>query len=587
MNRLWNYRSAACAIGLILFGIGHADAASPAMIGHWKLDGDALDYSGHANHGRNHGANLAALAPRPRSGRTARFDGRDDYVEVGHAPSLALGTSAFSIAAWVHTAAELDDVLGDLVNKYSPQSRKGFVLTIKHNVGGTTSQANYRHVQFGIDNGKSVGEWTDCGRPGHAVLVYSLAVHDGRLYAGTCVAGKDEAGHVFRYAAPAKWIDCGAPDRCNAVSTLAVYQGKLHAGVSKYRLGGSSLAESENLHPGGKIYRYDGARAWTHVGTLPAVEAINGMVVYRGKLYASSMYAPAGLFRFDGGTTWTNCGSPGGKRVEALCVYNGSIFAGGYDEGAVYRYDGQRWTRCGVLGDNTQTYSFAIHYGQLYVGTWRSGRVYRFGGDNQWLDVGRLGEELEVMGMAVYNGQLYAGTLPHAEVYRYDGPDRWSRTGRVDFTPAVRYRRAWTMAVFNGKLFVGTLPSGHVLSLEAGKSVTLDRALPSGWVHLVAVKSSDRLKLFINGELVATSAPFNAADYDISNRAPLRIGFGPHDYLNGCLSDVRLYARALSNAEIRELRTATAQPEPPTRSPAVSPPAHDPADTVPGWATDT
>jgi hypothetical protein len=234
-------------------------------------------------------------------------------------------------------------------------------------------------------------------------------------------------------------------------------------------------------------------------------------------------------------------------------VYNGAIYATGYDEGAVYRYDGHQWTHCGNLGDNTQTYSFAVHCGQLYVGTWPSGRVYRLDGENQWLDVGRLGQQLEVMGMAVYNGKLYAGTLPLAEVYRYDGPGQWYCTGQLDTTPAVRYRRAWTMAVFDGRLFVGTLPSGHVRALEAGKSVTLDRALPPGWTHVAAVRASDQLRLYLNGRLAARSSPFRGADYDVTSGVPLRIGFGPHDYFHGQLRDVRLYRRALTEPEIRAM----------------------------------
>ncbi len=529
----------------------HAD--EPSLIAHWKLDGNARDRSGNKLDGQLHGVDLNKPSPAPRSGRAALFDGRDDYIEVPHAEQLDLGTDEFSVAAWVHTSEELDDVLGDVLSKYDPQSRRGFVFGIKHNVGGTTSQANYRHVHFGIDNGRLDESWTDNGRPGDAVLIYALAVHDGQLFAGTCVAGKDEAGRVYRYAGDDSWIDCGAPDRCNAVSTLAVYDGKLYAGVSKYRLAGSSLTESENPHGGGKIYRYEGDQKWIHVGTLPEVQAINGMLVYRGKLYASSTYAPAGLFRYDGGSTWTNCGSPGGKRVEALCVFNGNLFATGYDEGAVYRYDGHAWTHCGRLADNTQTYGFAIHHGQLYVATWRSGRVYRYAADNDWVDVGRLGDELEVMGMASYNGNLYAGTLPLAAVFRYDGSGHWHDTGRVDRTPEVRYRRAWTMAVYRGRLFVGTLPSGHVMSIEAGKSVTLDRELPSGWVHVAAVKSSDRLKLYLNGKLAAESSAFDAADYDLSNATPLKIGFGPHDYFNGQLSDVRLYRQALSDNDVAKI----------------------------------
>lgn len=540
-----------CIFLLTLFATT-ALAAGEDLVARWKLDGDARDASGNALHGRLHGVKFGMSRLGGRMRKVALFNGRDAWIEVPDSDRLKPGRHPFSLCVWVNTKDDLDDVVGDLLSKYDPKSRRGVVWNIKHNLGGMTGPANTRQVQFGIDAG-SRPVWQDCGRPGAAVLVYALAVHDGSLYAGTCVAGKESAGRVFRYAGGQKWIDCGAPDRCNSVSALATYQGKLYAGVSKYRLRGSALGESENPHLGGRIYRYEGNSKWTLVGTLPKVQAINGMAVFKGRLYATSMYAPAGLFRYEGGTRWTDCGSPGGRRVEALCIYNGQLFAGGYDEGAVYRYDGHSWTHCGVLGENTQTYGFAVYAGRLYVGTWRTGRVYRYEADRKWSDVGRLGSELEVMGMAVYNGKMYAGTLPLAEVYRFDGPSRWQWVGRVDRTPNVKYRRAWSMAVYRGRLYVGTLPSGRVWSMEAGKSVTHDRALPSGWVHLAAVKTDDRLQLYVNGKLAATSSTYAADAFDLDNAEPLKIGFGPHDYFNGMMSDLRIFSRALSAAEVQAL----------------------------------
>lgn len=156
------------------------------------------------------------------------------------------------------------------------------------------------------------------------------------------------------------------------------------------------------------------------------------------------------------------------------------------------------------------------------------------------------------MPLIVYNGKMYAGTLPSAEVYRYDDP-RWSKVGRLDFTPDVRYRRTWTMAVYKGRLFAGTLPSGRVHSIEIGRNVTYDRALPAGWVHLAAVRDRDHLRLHVNGKLVATSEKFEAQAYDISNDSPLNIGFGAHDYFNGKLSDVRMVGHALTAREIEQL----------------------------------
>jgi len=531
---------------LILLGTA-ANAAESQLVGHWKLITDTQDHSASKLHDTNHSITFGETDSRS----AANFDGLSSYVEVANDDPLQLGTGQFSLSMWVNTAEELDDLLGDLISKYDPVARRGFQLSIQNHSGVTSSQPNFRHVHFGIDNGQSEPDWTDHGKLGNAMLIFGMAVYQGQLFCGTCEAGEKESGHVFRYDG-SQWTDCGNPDPCNTVSSLAVYRGKLYVGVSKYRLRGSSLAESENPNLGGKIYRYEGDNQWVHCGTLPDIEAINGMVVFRDKLYVSSLYAPAGFFRYEGGTAWTSCGTPDGKRVESLAVHNGNIFATGYDQGAVYRYDGDRWHHQGLIEGATQTYGFATHNGQLYVSEWPHAKVLRWGGGTDWLDAGRLGEEKETMPLLVYNGKMYGGTLPLAEVYRYDQPE-WTNVGRVDFTPDVRYRRAWTMAVYQGRLFVGTLPSGHVKSIEFGRNVTYDHALPTGWVHLTAVRAEDELRLYVNGKKVATSAKFTANDYNLSNSVPLKIGSGAQDYYNGKMKDVRLHSRALTNQEITNL----------------------------------
>ncbi len=524
------------------------------LLGHWPLAGDSQDHSVGKRHAVVHGAvdwNVAGPGGQPRT--AAGFNGRDAYLEVPGSTTLGFNASGVTIAAWVYTDANIDDVPGDIASQYDEKSRGGFHLTLKTNAGVTTNQANFRQLQFGVDSNRA-SEWADCGRPGQAILAFALAVHDGELYAGTCEPGDGHAGHVYRYGGKTEWIDCGSPAACNAVTAMAVHDKQLYVGVGKYRLAGSALEESKNAALGGGVYRYEGGQKWTDCGKLPGVEAIGGLVVFRGRLYASSLYKPAGFFRYEGGDKWTDCGTPG-KRVEALGVYNGFIYATSYDGGHVYRYDGSKWTDCGELGapgENSQTYSFAVYTGRLFVGTWPSGKVYRFEDVNRWTDVGRLGEELEVMGMLVHNGRLLAGTLPLAEVYEYDGDTTWRRMARLDTTPEVKYRRAWTMAEFGGRVFVSTLPSGRVYSFEAGKNVMWTQPFPSGWHH-VAANYSGVMRLYVDGLLVATSGAFDPARYFGESKQPLRIGFGANDYFCGRLHDVRIYNRSLSTEEVVEL----------------------------------
>ena len=544
-------KARAWSLLLVLAGAA-AGADDRDLIGHWKLAEDARDSSGAGRHGVNRGAAF---------GRgTARFDGRRSHVEV---PAPPLGTGDFTLAVWVDTAAALDDTVGDILSRYDPAKRRGLTWGIKNGAGATNTQANFRNIHFGIDNGTEP-RWHDRGRPGNGVYVMALAVHDGHLYAGTCEPGKEEAGHVHRYAGGTRWEDCGSPDRSNAVTSLAVHDGKLYAGTGKYRLAGSALPESPNTTLGGKVYRYEGDRKWVDCGQLPKAEAVGGMAVFRGRLYATSLYRPAGFFRYEGGTRWEPAGlPPGERRVGALAPFNGHLYAGSYDGCAVFRYDGRTWGDLGRLEASGQTYSFEIHHGNLHVGTWPNGRVYRLDGERTWADVGRLGKELEVMGMAVHNGKLYAGTLPLAEVYRYDGDGAWTNTGRLDRTPDVRYRRAWSMALYQGRLFCGVLPSGRVHALEAGRAVTHDRALSPGRHHLAAVKGPDRLRLYVDGKEVAASEPFERSAFDLGDDRPLTVGAGPHDVFNGSLSDLRLYGRALTAAEVAAL--ARRPPAPPSK----------------------
>ena len=102
--------------------------------------------------------------------------------------------------------------------------------------------------------------------------------------------------------------------------------------------------------------------------------------------------------------------------------HNGYLYASGYDEGAVYRFDGKNWTHLGhVSPKSTQTYGFTVCQGSLHVSEWPQAEVYRYDGVNQWTSIGKLGNEKESMPLTVYNGKMFSGTLPLAAVYRYDG----------------------------------------------------------------------------------------------------------------------------------------------------------------------
>lgn len=500
-------------------------------------------------------------------GLVAHWPVVDEPLEIASSKLTAMSTDTFSIAMWVRSDEIKEQLGGDLLSHYDPAARRGFHLTLKSNLGVTSNQANWRQLQFGIDDDR-ISQWSDCGRPGNALFAFSMAEHQGKLFVGTCEPGREDRGRVYQYRGAGAWQDCQAPVSANSITAMAEFRGELYVATGRYRVAGSSLPESENMTPGGQILRYARDGSWIDCGQLPEVEAVGGLVVYQGKLYASSLYHPAGFFRWDGQDGWTELevptasGSETGEsvqqRVVAMTVFDGHLYATSYDSGHVYRFDGQSWMDCGLVGDNTQTYAFTSYRGLLHVATWPSGRVFRMQSPGKWVDTGRLGQELEVMGMIVHNGRLMAGTLPLAQVYSYQGArgqesDGWLLLGQLDATPEVRYRRAWTMAEHDGQLFCSTLPSGRIFSISAGFQVSHGQPLTSGWHHIVATRSESGLSLYLDGKLVQKKLQLGIADLQLNSSVPWRIGSGMNGSFLGKMRDVRLYSRAVTPEEVIEL----------------------------------
>lgn len=545
-----------------------APGAEPRLVGYWKLQGDCQDHSGNGHHGINHDVDL----------QTSDFNGSNSYIEVQSSPALGFGTGDFSIAAWVHTQQELNDVLGDVVTKFDPAKRNGFNLTINAGNPGYNSQSNVRNLFFGVDSG-AAGQWTDCGRPGGKTHNSdALTVFDGELYAGT-TDGADESdwAHVYRYAGGEAWQDCGrlGNGRTRGVYAMIVHDGALYAATSA----------SHGWQPAsmsfGRVYRYQGGAQWDDLGQPGENYRLNSLASYRGKLYAAGFNigpAPGHCYVYAGDQQWKECGEFQGW-PHTLAVHDERLYAA-YPRGEVYAYDGSVWQNLGnpygSLDECKQIHAMGVYQGELYAGTWPLGKVAVLR-NGKWVDVGRLGDATEVVGLTVYNGSMYAGTIPRAEVFRFDGPNRWTSVRRLFNPPGFEpvpvsaggpgvedWSRASSLAVFRGKLFVSTATCyrtmlssprpdeirGKVYSFSAGSGVSSDRDMGPGWKHVAAIREGHTLKLYIDGKPVAASEA-TADDLDVTNEAPLRIGFGPQSHFRGKIRDVRLYHRAIGEEEIR------------------------------------
>jgi hypothetical protein len=527
------------------------------LIAHWPLEKDGEELCG---------LGAQTKAHRIEFSLGARFNGIDSGIELQDHPALNFGTGDFSVAAWIQVEDHAD-VVGDIISKFDPETRRGFSLGVVSASGITSSsQPNYRNVHFGIDHGQLDEKWSDCGRPGRAVHVMALGLVKGQLHAGTFEKEAAEQGHLWRYAGGRRWIDLGAtPDGSNSVPSVVEFDGALHCTTGKYNPVGSRLGPALNTKSGGRVWRVETEGRWTDCGKPGAEDAVaddatvaaiyetgkadeaTSLTVYRGELYVTSHHR-RGAFKYEGGKNWKYIGPD--ERLFTFTVFQDRLYALVNGKSGVYRYEGgAEWTSCGNPAGSEQVYAAITYGGKLHVGTWPDGDLFRYDGGQAWTNLGRTGYEREIMALSMYNGKLYAGSLPMANVWRLDSKG-FTFVGNLDNTDTVCLRRVWSMAVYRGKLFAGTLPSGRVLSMEAGRMASSDRALASGWRHLAAVREGGRLRLYIDGRSVAESSAFSPGDYDLRNDQPLRIGFGVGHPFRGAMRDLRLYRRALTPREI-------------------------------------
>lgn len=562
------------------------------LVGHWKLQGDCRDHSGHGRDGVNHGVDL----------QTGRFDGRSAFIEVPSCDAFRLRTGDFTISASIQTEKIVDDTLGDVFSLYDPRVRRGVTLNLKASSGGYQSSGDDRHVYFGIDNARQ-GKWEDCGRPSPTsnYVSNSLTVFGGQLYAATIDAQRESDWcHVFRYAGGQKWIDCGrvGSHKTTGVMGLIVHQGRLFAGTSTY----DWTRVFSGAYEPARVYRYEGGTDWTDCGQPSEMLRINCMATYGGKLYVGGDRGlpppgekqwtgrPYRVYVWQGGTEWAVAGELPAERPKncyphAMAVHDGKLYVG-YPN--VYAFDGQKWEFAGTpIGDTPldqkpylQVHSLEIFRGRLLAGMWPEARVVEYQGGEKWTDRGRLGDGTEINALTVYNGKLYAGAIPRGEVSRYDDDRGWTSLHKFFSPPGwepgpptdpVRaeinnWTRVTSLTVYQGRLFasIGSCTSsvkdapagirGSVYSMKAGECVSFDADVGPGWKHLVAQRWGGELRLYVDSRLVAKSAPFTSEDYDLSTNQPLRIGAGEQDFFSGRIRDVRLYRRAISEPEIQALQ---------------------------------
>jgi hypothetical protein len=439
---------------------------------------------------------------------------------------------------------------------------------------------------FGLDDAREA-TWEDCGRPSPTSNYVSnaLTVFDGHLYAPITDADKEEDWcHVFRYQGGQAWEDCGRVGtlKTRGVGGMVVHKGRLYASTWSYdwtRVGIERPGSPPYAADFCRVYRYAGGKEWIDCGQPGRNRRLFGIASFQGALHVVG--EDRGCYIYEGGTNWRRCGEfP--NYAHPMAVHDGRLFVGVLNPAGVHAYDGKTWTPLGnPYGSEdraNQIHALEVYQGRLYATTWPEGRVAMLGEREEWVDCGRLGDSLEVNGLTVYNGKLYGGTIPRAEVFRYDSGKLWTSIRRFldpagyEFRDPKEWARVTSLTVYAGKMFasMGSCTSSHldapndfrgkVYAMEAGRCISFDRDLGSGWRHLTAVKRAGHLELFVNGKKERESEAFDPAGFDLANDQPLHIGFGAVDYFSGRIREVRAYNQALSAIEIERLSKTNPSP---------------------------
>lgn len=124
-------RSSALAV-LFSFAVATAQAAMPTtgLIGHWPLDGNANDTSGHGNHGTIVGATAATGV----TGSAYSFDGTAQII----LPNFQFPKSTFTVSIWVQsTSPVVADEYRSMFDQLSDSEGSPFELVDGGNSSGT------------------------------------------------------------------------------------------------------------------------------------------------------------------------------------------------------------------------------------------------------------------------------------------------------------------------------------------------------------------------------------------------------------------------------------------------------------------
>ena len=187
--------------------------------------------------------------------------------------------------------------------------------------------------------------------------IFSLAVYNGELYAGGnfTIASGDPANYIAKWNGTS-WSAVGPNTANERVFSLAVYNGELYAAGYFTSIGGISANNIAKWN-GSSWSPVSSGMSGTYLGTYSGVFELT---VYNGELYAAGRFTSAGsnivnnIAKWNAtswsavGTGLTNAGGYVWPEANALAVYNGELYAGGYfnTAGSIPAMFIAKWSNC-------------------------------------------------------------------------------------------------------------------------------------------------------------------------------------------------------------------------------------------------
>jgi hypothetical protein len=227
--------------------------------------------------------------------------------------------------------------------------------------------------------------WEDLGQVARegAHGVGPLVVHRDALYAAswnydwTRVHAEALAPcHVYRYEAPGRWEDCGAPGHAKRIFSLASFRGDLYA-----------MGDDATVHA------HRGGGSWELVrrfGTFAHPATVHDGRLVLGMLQPATVWSFDGERWDDLGNP---LGDPDRcDEIHSLATFGGQLHCGTWRLGRVARWDeaARRWRQLGRLGDSTEIMALSVYNGMLYAASIPRAEVFRHERDRRWRSLRRL-----------------------------------------------------------------------------------------------------------------------------------------------------------------------------------------------------